>query len=946
MSGTATPAPAPAPAAPAAASPLLSYDDVMAGATGPASTPRTPLTYDQVMALPAPGVPEGKRTGKGANITAGALEGFAGLASTFEFQPWMSALRLADTALGTHLAPDTPSQQIERSPAVAGVAPGTPGEKLLRAGTAGLVSAGPMGLEGGAAGVAKAGLSGLSAGVTGQTAADAVPERFADPANRIGQLAGGVAPHLLFAPVRVAAGMLKDAAKNVAAGTSIGSAEPVIDPQSGQPILRAGTGVGDVPAEPITARPGNARLVGQRLAARAGMEPQELADAIPTGPFGGNAPGDVPGSQATVGQTTGNVGLLGLERQLRTANREPFTEQEARNTQARTAELNTIAPADASASAGERLRQVLQEHQQAVETATTQGQAATNTALEGAGIRTNMPSGEVVGETQRADLEGRRQPVKDAASAALDEIDPNGDLRVDARNVGRIASRIRDEEIGEGGSTHSTEMPLLNAASAYEGVIPFSRLRSLMSNTTAAMRQISRNPELGRESQPYRRMSMLLTAIHDNIIAAADRSAEGNPSRGAPGELPENFSPDDQAAIQSANRDYAIYKDRFRSGAVGDVLASGGTPGTFKVSDAATPGRLWRPGAAGADAVNSVVRAAGSPEEAIRVLGDGPALSLRDAAVRDGQISETGYNKWMRDHAPALAVLPDLRARFGTIEAATRTAEEAATRARQQLDAYQDSAARFYLGKTDAGATPTTAIQKLMTSENPAAAATDLMGQVGTHQAAIDGVRRNVMEWAMQRARTSAEAGTSGTTDLSHAAMDKMIHDPKIRAAMEAILTPDQMARFRGVANDLRIANRAITAARIPGSPGTAADLAALQHAHPSNLVMGFIGDKLGELTGHLIGLKGAAGTLLSTATAAGGLLLKAMKLSGSADMDDLAVQSVINPVLGKAMAQRAVANPNAPMMRRVYQTLATSGAVPALAGVAANSKQQENVRQ
>lgn len=918
----------------------------MGGATGPAGTPRAPLTYDQVMALPAPGVPEGKRTGKGANIGAGALEGLAGLASTFEFQPWMSALRLADTAFGTHLAPDTPSQQIMRSPAVADVVPGTAGEKLLRAGTAGLVSAGPMGLEGGAAGVAKAGLSGVSAGVTGQTAADAVPERFADPANRIGQLAGGVAPHLLFAPVRVAAGMLKDAAKNTLAGTSLGTAEPVIDPQSGQPILRAGTGVGDVPPEPITARPGNARLVGQRLAARAGMEPQELADAIPTGPFGGNAPGDVPGSQPTLGQTTGNVGLLGLERQLRSANREPFTQQEARNTQARTAELNTIAPADATTEAGDRLRQILQEHQQAVETATTQGRAGTDTALEGAGIRPNMPSAAVVGETQRGDLEGRRQPVKDAASAALDEIDPEGDLRVNASNVGRIARRIRDDEIGEGGSTHATEMPLLNAASDYSGVIPFSRLRSLMSNTTAALRQISRNPELGRESQPYRRMSMLLTAIHDNMAGAADRAAAGTPSRGAPGELPENFSPDDQAAIQGANRDYAIYKDRFRTGAVGDVLASGGQPGTFKVSDAATPGRLWRPGAAGADAVNSVVRASGSPEEAIRVLGDGPALSLRDAAVRDGQFDQRGYDKWMRDHAPALAVLPDLRARFGTIQAATRTAEEAATRARQQLDAYQDSAARFYLGKTDAGATPTTAIQKLMTSENPAAAATDLMGRVGNHQAAIDGVRRNVMEWAMGKARTTAEAGTSGVTDISHSAMQKMVDDPKVRAGMEAILTRDQMSRFRSVANDLRVANRAITATQIKGSPGTAADLQALKSSNPSNLVMGYIGDKLGELTASLLHLKGAAGVMASTAGTIAGLMLKARQLAGFGNMDDLAVQSVLNPALGKVLAQRAVANPKAPAMRRVLQAIATSGAGPALLGVAANSKQQANVRQ
>ena len=112
-------------------------------------------------------------------------------------------------------------------------------------------------------------------------------------------------------------------------------------------------------------------------------------------------------------------------------------------------------------------------------------------------------------------------------------------------------------------------------------------------------------------------------------------------------ELEPNF---DQAAadrLATANENYRTQLiDRFHTGAVGDVLRSGRDISGYHLSNSQVPRALFRGGVQGAEAADSLIRAAGSREGALQVLGDYPALSLRQAAAPDGALNLNKYRQW------------------------------------------------------------------------------------------------------------------------------------------------------------------------------------------------------------------------------------------------------------------------------------------------------------
>ncbi len=97
----------------------------------------------------------------------------------------------------------------------------------------------------------------------------------------------------------------------------------------------------------------------------------------------------IPGTQLTIGQETGNLGALGLERALRNTpyGRAAFLEQEARNDVARVAALEGAAPAEATLAARNWALQRLKAMQAAAEGETSAAGAEAGTALESAGVR-------------------------------------------------------------------------------------------------------------------------------------------------------------------------------------------------------------------------------------------------------------------------------------------------------------------------------------------------------------------------------------------------------------------------------------------------------------------------------------------------------------------------------------------------------------------------------
>jgi hypothetical protein len=1038
-------------------------------------------------------------------------------------------------------------------------------------------------------------IAGAAGGATGQSFADVMPDEYKDAADAVGNILGGGLTLGGEAAARSLYRGSRGAVSAVAGPLSMQAPAPVINPATGQPFTEAAPPgkVGNV----IMVTPRQRVLAGRAIAKAAGVEPGQLAEDV------GNLPAPlVQGSQPTIGQATGNVGLLGKEKQLRNteAGRTAFNVAEGANDLARVAALEKVSPAAAGDAAGKWFRGKLQAMQAQEEASDKANQGVARATASAAGVDANLPSAQDIGQGQRSALEGLRQPVKDAASAAYEAIDPDGTLALDTSNIAAEQKKIM-AGLGKGGRLVEAERAPMEAARDMGGVNTFNDLQSFMSNVSEAMREVRRDPKYGQESAPYRRLSMLMGAVHDAMAEAATRAATrdaetspagqriidrlqeiehgtgaagtaGGPGAMAPGagtvptvgaagaggagaagvqptggpairagdrgvapaatgrgpldtglpferrpetamdwlvsrgglqpsadlnamdahlyehrdsatgqfagklvnskgqqhdyareslaeqgflpqgstvddlndivrehlagrptyragdeaaanfwrahdleqarsaeryersrtqvemaeadlgqrlsdeeldhaaqlmtddasmhpheavrqavtareeagldenavrnaigqpglplaqqpdlQLPsantlaENWGPQSSQALRNANQAYAVYKDTYRRGAVGEVLRSGQNASGFAINDSAVPAKLFVRGPGGAEAADQLIKAAGSVERAQQILGDYPALSLRNAAMKDGVMDTGAYDRWRAAHADVLAKFPDLARRFDNAANAQRAVEQAAANGERRIQEYENTAAKYYLGKGDAGADNQVAIQRLMTSENPQAAVRDLMKQAAGNDAAIEGIRRNIVEWVYNKARSSQEAGTSGETGMVGNVYRKLLLDRKTSRAIIAALKPEQWQIMRNIFDDLELAQRAWNAVKIPGDPGTAANLHSLaSHGDPSTLVQMIVGEKLAGGLAHVVGAGAMWHAALEIAGTVGGIMYRARRAAGLKTVDDAVVQGVLNPALGRVFLQQAVTNPKAPLLRRLARQLVT----------------------
>lgn len=746
---------------------------------------------------------------------------------------------------------------------------------------------------------------------------------------------------------------------------------------------------------------------GRRIGA-----PETGAQAMVGRGLAEEAPAAIEGFQPTLGQSTGDLGVLSLERELRARYRDLFIAHDAANNAALSHAVGDLAPEDAAATAGNWVRANLAAEDAAEEAEQSQLSSTARTGTQQLGGDPTTNSQADLGASARERLEQVRLPLKTAASQALDAVDPDGSLALPANDVAATARGLLGNPQGTssnfsinpraGETTASPEKPVLEAAANINGVVPFSDLRGLLGQTSAAQRAIRADPALGAESRPYARMRVLRQSIEDAMATGAEKTAEINArkpeqadieqwgsnlaagrdqwygtrnsaetsrygtnpigdagtrptavpgSSGATGEaggrpgVPARVSPVSPAAqpvepnfdaeaadrLKTANSAYADYKQRFRQGSVGDVLASGNSPSGYRLGDAQVVSRLFRPGAAGADSIDSLIRAAGSPEAAEQVLGDYPSYSLRLAAEKNGVIDPAAYKRWTSQYMPVLDQLPNLKERFSTVAQASQELADSAARWQQAKTDFQDTALRHY-ANIDPDTPPQAAIDRLMRTQDPVAESNDLMRRLRPNPDAVQSAQRNTVDWVLDKIRTTSEAGTTGERELSKAALQRLLEKSPAQAqALKTILGPQRFQVLESVSDAMDMAARAQQATQIKGSPGTAADLHALEsHGQPSMLFQAWIGEKLGDAVGHAVGaVGGPVGAALRAAGAVGGVMLRNMRSAGLERVDQLAAQGVLNPELGRVLLGRAAQSakdPRLPLIARQLGALGVSG--------------------
>lgn len=665
------------------------------------------------------------------------------------------------------------------------------------------------------------------------------------------------------------------------------------------------------------------------------------------------------GYQPTLGQQTDNLGLLALERELRTRYNDLFIKHDSANNAAVAHALQSLAPEHAANAVGPWVRsqldalRVSEEAEQAL--LTGRAQQATE-ALGGGQAGISQAS---LGDAARTRLEGMRQQVASHAKQALEGIDPENKMALPTDTVAASAKGLLGTEgvpaskiayTPRLGEPETADVPVLKAAANMPAVSSFSDLRRLLGQVARAQRDL-RISGAGVESEPYARLRELRQSIEDAMTHGAERSAAynaRNPAGAAPpppppttpedalraqwGMAPEkptepppppplrpNFEQQAADDFAKANQAYADYKQTWRRGPVGEVLASGNNVKGYRVGDADVVNRLFPSGAQGTEAVDALIRAAGSVKDAERVLGDYPAFALRQMAYKDGV---PDYNKFIAalqkfktDFGPAMARLsPEWNQKFDDWGRAWQEVKAATTRQVQTREAIEDSALKHYL-KLDPDTDPREAINGLMKSTDPVGQARSLMSKVAADPDLLAGARRNAVDWVRGQIENPSESGLTGTRELSRSALTRLLEGKdKQSAALRMILGPERYAVLDKMSDALDIGARATQATKVPGSPGTARDLHVLSQRVPlSNILTAFMYDNLGDLAQQ--GLKTLGidlpEPLMRLAALQAGRLKQQAEAMGAENINKLATYGVLNPGLGKELIKAATAQPS-----------------------------------
>lgn len=281
---------------------------------------------------------------------------------------------------------------------------------------------------------------------------------------------------------------------------------------------------------------------------------------------------------------------------------------------------------------------------------------------------------------------------------------------------------------------------------------------------------------------------------------AAEVAAEQERARAASGEVRAGA----EARAGEALGAEAEKRATLESGPVGDVLAPGREPGSFKMvsSDVAdnilsTPEKL--------DAFFEATRGQGGPDDPGRIARDLAVASIRKAATKDGVVDQAKLRKWMDDHAHVVDSFRGLRSTLEDVRLTQDLVDEAAATQKSELAAAQDAAAKRVLGEGRTVDAVGAALEKPGEFES-------LVNKVSTDPEARAGLRRLTLDHILERITLPKEAGVSEVNQLDGASLEKLLGRYEESMTKGNLFSRDEIQSMKDVAADWKQAQRTANA--------------------------------------------------------------------------------------------------------------------------------------
>jgi hypothetical protein len=627
---------------------------------------------------------------------------------------------------------------------------------------------------------------------------------------------------------------------------------------------------------------------------------------------------NVPGSQPTTAQITGDYGQVAAERAYQSgegqaAHGQRMAEQSAAQTKAARGVQPTGEPQTVADMITKRLQDIDAQHElnvgvrQQAHASTLQNMEQQARSAAGQVARKGEP--EALGEAARKPLAESMARAKEQEKRLWDAIDAKK-IGVWTNQVGARARNIA-KNIGLQKPPSGEEKAILDTA----GNLPRWTKLSDLTDLTSRLKAEMRNERFTNGNTPaLRRMTELLKTSENVIKAAATRQSAAEAK--AEMEGLRRMTPEDRTNIMKARAATKARGDIER-GPAGAIVRQGATSGTYRTLASQVPGKIFAAGPTGYQKLKAYTEALGKPH--MDPVHDIVADSLSREATTDGMVDAAKLNRWQAKYSDALRALPDeIRQKFvrGPGEAGEALAEGAAAR-REALIAHSKLDIAKEMGKQAPEAEAirsNPALKAFEGVDNPRDVqskvggimsrpdAVTRLGELRKHLAgtpAADGLKRAALDHVLEKTLSTAEAGTTGEKMLQPGNFQKFV--AKNRAALKAAgLSDQQLGVLDKISGDLERQQRFnATKVRTGSDTGqniskTLKQIAKGVHEGSGLLPMVLAGKEIYERLPE--SLHGVAGITAAAAGYGAHKVLSATRHRGLAKAQDLYHEAVMHP--------------------------------------------------
>ena len=364
-------------------------------------------------------------------------------------------------------------------------------------------------------------------------------------------------------------------------------------------------------------------------------------------------------------------------------------------------------------------------------------------------------------------------------------IDAGHDITVDLMNAARAVIRARDagRPVAE----------VLNQADMFGGEVSLLA-KSLILNSNG---QVASRAQIASRLERYAaeaQKNLAAPSMFGDVVKPSDvlRTALKNegvetvelaPKSAALQAGPEaNFDEGAAQRLRAASAATRARAQTFDQGPVGDLLRQRSGSADYRLPDSAVPGKLWAPGARGAETVQAYGAAAGSKA----AIEEAAAESLRrEAMTPEGIIDAGKFANWKKRYADAIRALPDdVRSTFDNAASASQAYEEAAMARKAAIDASQTTLAKRLAGLSNSQDITRT-VGSIFGSRNAVEQMRELVDKLKGSPEALEGLKKAVADHIASLATGTTEAGASGINKVNASAFQLFVarNGPVLKAA-------------------------------------------------------------------------------------------------------------------------------------------------------------------